>query len=393
MKGVVQTLASGADASPKRAPALPRNFQAVEVVLMTLNFLRAIFCLSALVPICSCSSGTTATTTSSTNAYATAYASAKFNDGSSGTMTVSFPSECSMTVTGTGFPYQHQTYYLTPVMNGGTVVATTPSGIQLGVSPYAGSGLSTSVGAIKATFNTCPTKATSTTATQGGAIGLMFSGTVLFDAYEATSTVALGDNASYTFTSGGTSYTAYFLDPCNQHTANGGGSSSTWHYHGVPTCWTSVVDGTSGPSHIIGIALDGYPIYGGYDANGKAVDPSTLDACNGITSATPEFPDGAYHYVLPINTTTKQSSINCYTGTVSATLSAQMQKLGCKMPMLLADGKARLPDGREVSRAEASAWMQQTMPGMQMGAGMQMASTAEPVKETGGKRRMKMSGM
>jgi len=351
-------------------------------------FYRSSFCFSAtllFIVMLFTSCGDTATTntgptTTTTNAYATAYQSAKYNNGSGGTMTVSFPSSCSMTVSATGLPYQHQTYYLTPVMTGGTVVATTPSGIQLGVSPYAGSGLSTSAKAITATFNTCPTKASSTTATGGGAIGLIFSGTVLFDAYEATNTVALGDNASYTFTSGGTTYTAYFIDPCNQHTT-GGASGSTWHYHGVPSCWTAVADGSStSASHIIGIALDGYPIYGGYDVNGKAVDPSTLDACNGITSATPEFPSGAYHYVLPVNTTTSQSSINCYTGMVSATLSAEMKKMACKMPFLLADGNVRLPDGREVSRREADAWMRTTMPEMQMAvaSAMKIASNRKP---------------
>jgi hypothetical protein len=165
------------------------------------------------------------------------------------------------------------------------------------------------------------------------------------------------------------SYTASFLDTCNQHAAGGTGGS-TWHFHGTPTCWTAAVDGTgTGPSHIIGIALDGYPIYGGRDANGAIVPVTSLDACNGITSATPEFPSGAYHYVLPIDAngnalTTKQSSLNCYAGTVSATLSAAMQKLGCKMVFQLANGKMRLPDGREVSKPEALAWMQHTMPGM-----------------------------
>jgi hypothetical protein len=350
----------------------------------------------------SCSStGTTTTTTTATNQYAIAYQAAKYNNGTSGNMTVSFPSSCSMTITGTGVPYQHQVYYLAPVMTGGTVVATTPSGIQLGLAAYAGSGLS-SVKTVSGTFNICPTKASSTTATGGGPIGLMFSGTALFDPYEATSTVALADNASYTFAStacGGSTCTASFIDTCNQHTTGGqgGSSGSTWHFHGVPTCWTSVVDGTSGPSHIIGIALDGFPIYGGYDVNGNAVSVSSLDACNGITSATPEFPSGAYHYVLPVNTTSARSSIGCYSGTVDATLSAQMKKLGCKMPFLLANGNARLPDGREVSRAEAAAWMKQTMPGMQMGSmpAAQVAAdgkTNQPL-EICGKHPAKTAGM
>jgi len=366
---------------------------------MTNSSIRAVSALMVVALFSSCSSSTTTTTTTTTtNAYATAYQSAKFNNGTTGNMTVSFPSSCSMTVTGTGVPYQHQVYYLAPVGTGGTVVATTASGIQLQLMAYAGTGLSTSIKTISATFNICPTKATSTTATGMGAIGLMFSDTVLFNPYEATSTVALSDNASYTFAStacGGSTCTASFIDPCNQHTAGGMGGS-TWHFHGVPTCWTSVVDGTTGPSHIIGIALDGYPIYGGYDINGNAVNVASLDACNGITSATPEFPSGAYHYVLPVNTTTKQSSINCFTGTVNATLSAQMQKLACKMPMLLANGKERLPDGREVSREEAALWMKQNMPGMQMGPmpGMVASDTAaRPDKGAGARRRMNMAGM
>lgn len=310
----------------------------------------------------------TTTTTTTTNAYAAAYKSMTWASG----VTVTFPSDCSMKVTATGAPWQHQTYYLVPVSTGGTVVATTPSGIQLMVSPYVGSGLS-NYSAVSATFNICPTKAASTTATDKGAIGLIGTGTSLFNPYEATSTVAMGDNASYTFTVSGVSYTAYFLDPCSQHTANGGMMSTggTWHFHGAPTCWTTNVDGASGASHIIGIALDGFPIYGGRDVSGKVVDASTLDACNGITSATPEFPSGAYHYVLPIDSSgnplkTKQSSVNCYSGTVSATLSAEMKKLGCVMPLQLANGKMRLPDGREVTPEEADAWMAKTMPGMQM---------------------------
>jgi hypothetical protein len=325
-------------------------------------------------------SSTGSGTTTTTNAYAAAYQKATFAAG----VTASYPTSCEMTIASSGLPYQHQVYYLAPVTTGGTVVATTPSGIQLGVIPYSGA-ISTTAKAVSATFNICPSKASATTATGMGAIGFIFSGTTLFNPYEATSTVALGDNATYTFAStacGGTTCTASFLDPCNQHTAGGMGGS-TWHFHGNPNCWTAVADGTAnGPSHIIGIALDGYPIYGGRDINGAVVAATSLDSCNGITSATPEFPSGAYHYVLPIDSsgnalTTKQSSINCYAGTVSATLSAAMQKLACRMPFLLANGNARLPDGREVSRAEAMAWMQKNMPNMQPMPGMQMAAASD----------------
>jgi hypothetical protein len=292
-----------------------------------------------------------------------------------------------MTVTASGIPPSHNTYYLAPVSTGQTIVATTASGIQLGVIPYTSL---TNVKAINATFNICPAKASTTTATSLGAIGVITSGEAIFNAYEATATVALGDNVSYTFTQGGVSYTASFIDGCDSHAAGGMGGS-TWHYHGNPTCWTPTVDGV-GASHIIGIALDGFPIYGGRDIKGAVIDPTTLDACNGITSATPEFPTGAYHYVLPIDSTgaaitTKQSSLGCYAGTVSATLAATMKQLACKMPMLLASGKMRLPDGREVDKKTAQDWIAANMPNMTMPdtpaatqshAGMLMATSSSP---------------
>lgn len=368
----------------------PRATRAVRCVL-------AVSGLLSVGVVSSCGGGGSATGAPTTtpitaNAYAAAYKTMTWVSG----VTVTFPTDCSMKVVASGTPWQHQAYYLGPAGAGQTVVATTPSGIQLAVIPYVG-GLASS-SAVSATFNICPTKAASATATTGGAIGLIGTGTSLFNPYEATSTVAMGDNASYTFTVSGTSYTAYFLDPCSQHATNGGmmSSGSTWHFHGAPTCWTTNVDGASGPSHIIGIALDGYPIYGGRDVNGKVVDVTTLDACNGVTSATPEFPNGAYHYVLPIDASgnpvkTKQSSINCYTGSVSSTLSAQMKKLACQMPVQLASGKMRLPDGREVSPREADAWVRETMPGMQM------ASNALPGKQGTmagmDHSRMKMPGM
>lgn len=325
---------------------------------------------------------TTTTTTTTTNAYAAAYAGLTWASG----VTVNITSSCTMTVSSSGTPPFHNAYYLAPASGSETVVATTPSGIQLALIAYAGSGIS-NVSKVSATFDICPTKASSTTATSLGPIGVMTSGEALFNPYEATSTVAMSDNASYTFTSGGVSYTASFIDQCDSHAAGNMNGSSTWHYHAAPVCWTESVDGATGPSHIIGIALDGFPIYGGRDVNGNVIDPSTLDACNGITSATPEFPSGAYHYVLPITSSgtavaTKQSSINCYAGTVNSTVTAMMKQLGCSMPLLLANGNARLPDGREVSRTVAAAYVRD-MKRQQGGAmpGMEMASVQPNVLE------------
>ena len=184
-----------------------------------------------------------------------------------------------------------------------------------------------------ANISICPAKAASTSLTSGGAIGYLISGTALFNPFEMNGTTpAVADNATYMFTdSSGVLQTASFLDQCNSHS-----SGTTWHAHGNPNCITSQVDTSTGPSHIIGIALDGFPIYGGRDISGAVITVSQLDACNGITSATPEFPGGAYHYVLPIGVTTKYASINCYSGTVSSGAIAQAKKLACDRKTMMA---------------------------------------------------------
>ena len=92
-----------------------------------------------------------------------------------------------------------------------------------------------------------------------------------------------------------------------------------YHYHGLPKCVTKQVDTATGPSHIIGIAFDGYPIYGDRDIAGKQLTSTDLDSCNGITSPTPEFPHGVYHYVL-LDVADASSSIRCFTGTVDSSL-------------------------------------------------------------------------
>ncbi|ANQ47477.2 YHYH protein [Flammeovirga sp. MY04] len=50
---------------------------------------------------------------------------------------------------------------------------------------------------------------------------------------------------------------------------------------------------TQSTTSLMGYARDGYPIYSVADADGV---PSDLDACNGHTGPTAEYPDGIYHY-------------------------------------------------------------------------------------------------
>jgi hypothetical protein len=275
--------------------------------------------------------GASAAPSSGSASYAAAYKTAKW----SAAVTVGFSGSCTMTLTTTGVPPYHADYYLGPVGPGAaTSVAVTPvTHMELAVYAYNAS----NIAGASASFNVCPAKASSTTATGLGPIGYTIAGEALFNPYEANgNTPALTDNVSYTFTdSSGKTQTASFIDSCNSHAAAGPGGA-TWHYHAVPTCLTTQLDG-NGPSHLLGIALDGFPIYGGRDVNGNVVQVSQLDACNGITSQTPEFPNGVYHYVLPIGVTGKQSSINCYAGTVTqAQLAAARLAPMCGMDALSA---------------------------------------------------------
>ncbi len=216
-----------------------------------------------------------------------------------------------MTYSTTGEPPYHADYYLAPMAGGSnSIVAYTPIS---DTAMYLINWPSSNIVSSTVTVNTCPSKALATTSTNMGPIGYTITGEALFNPYEATGTPALEDNVSYTFTANGVSETAAFIDSCNSHAASVNGQT-LWHYHGVPTCLTQTLDGT-GPSHILGFALDGFPIYGGRDINGNVISVSQLDACNGITSATPEFPNGAYHYVLPIGVTNNRSSLTCYSGT------------------------------------------------------------------------------
>jgi hypothetical protein len=285
-----------------------------------------------------CSGSSAATTTTTTGGgtttgntqYVAAYKAATWGS----TVTATFPSSCEMTLVTTGKPdYTPNPWYLAPASGGETVVAhSTLTNTAMALISYA-SMIAPALQGNTITLNICPAKASSTTATGLGAIGYLISGTAMFNPYEMdATTAAVNDNASYTFTdSNGVSQTAYFLDQCDSH-SNG----NTWHAHGNPNCVTSQADTSTGPSHIIGVALDGYPIYGGRDINGNIVSVSSLDACNGITSPTPEFPSGAYHYVLPIGVTTEYVSINCYVGTVSSQTVAEGRKLACNMKMMFA---------------------------------------------------------
>jgi hypothetical protein len=257
-----------------------------------------------------------ATAPGSSGSLADGYRRAKWQQG----VTVTFQDACTMVYTSTGAPsHGYAPYYLVPD-GSGPIVATTPTGrlkLRVGFAQQ-------STATRSYTFNICPTVAASAIPNTLGAIGWTIGGAALFNPFEANGQIVAGaDNVSYRFTDGkGVVQTASFMDACGGHQTPG--PVRRYHYHGWSACLTAAAGDADGPSHIIAIALDGYPVYGDKDMNGNTVEVSELDACNGIVSPTPEFPEGVYHYVLPsMAMQTVRSAPTCYHGLVPPQLLTQ----------------------------------------------------------------------
>ena len=264
-------------------------------------------------------------------------------------MSPTYPDECSLTLWPTARPgHAVDAYYLQPstVSAAGGATLAPVSGMKLAPSPYGGGGALAPM-----SFNICPSLATHSTATGPGVIGMLISGAPLYRANEIPGhrATALTDNVARAFTDpAGSARTARFIDDCTGHPTPADAGNS-YHYHGLSKCVTALVDREEGPSHLIGVALDGFPIYGDRDLQGRKVDPRTLDACNGITSPTPEFGNGIYHYVLPGGVTQANASMRCLSGEVSQQqLAAAQASAFCYSPQLAA-GAAPAADGMRMA--------------------------------------------
>lgn len=168
---------------------------------------------------------------------------------------------------------------------------------------------------VDVTITTRPVKVEQTSSIPFGPMGVLISGSPVYNPFEGEGvTVALSANFTIPNAEG---KPVVFLDACNAHPSPH--PQAQYHYHGLPPCVTSQVDANGGPSHIIGFAFDGFPIYGDRDMEGAPIDPAKLDECNGIESPTPEFPNGIYHYVL-LDVPTVQSTIRCLHGRLESPL-------------------------------------------------------------------------
>ncbi len=127
------------------------------------------------------------------------------------------------------------------------------------------------------------------------AVGVLLSGVVLFNALDAAGRDAVAHETQ---------------DACQGHPRQFG----VYHDHSVPDCLLDEIDSGSGPSKLVGYALDGFGIYGPRDENGNELSSADLDACHGRTS--PVEWNGKtvtmYHYVATLDF---PYTIGCLKGT------------------------------------------------------------------------------
>jgi hypothetical protein len=95
----------------------------------------------------------------------------------------------------------------------------------------------------------------------GGEVGIMLSGVVIFNAFDAEGRDAPAHEVQ---------------DACDGHPQQSG----FYHYHSLSDC---IEDTTSGHSALVGYAFDGFGIYGYYGEDGKELTNQDLDACHGHT--------------------------------------------------------------------------------------------------------------
>ncbi len=117
-----------------------------------------------------------------------------------------------------------------------------------------------------------PTRLATPSATPLGPIGISTNGVPLFNQYAGNNQPLTGEINSFDQYAGHPQQTGQY------------------HYHVEPTYLTRV-----SRDALIGVLLDGYPVYGPLE-DGKLVTTASLDAAHGHTGVTKDFPAGIYHY-------------------------------------------------------------------------------------------------
>jgi hypothetical protein len=154
---------------------------------------------------------------------------------------------------------------------------------------------------LRLTLPATPTVASQPSCLPGGPIGVLLSGSVLFNALDAGGRDAVAHEAQ---------------DHCQGHPQPEG----MYHYHNLSSC---LDDGDGGHSPLMGYAFDGFGIYGHHGEGGATLSNADLDACHGHTHAI-EW-DGQtvemYHYHA---TAEYPYTLGCFKGQASRQLLAPL---------------------------------------------------------------------
>jgi hypothetical protein len=201
----------------------------------------------------------------------------------------------------------------TSVANGMiTIISNGLPDHETGDFPNSGNPNTISAQDIEKTFTLSPSKNSTITESGGIEFGIALNG-IIFEPLTAeywNNDQSSGWNLEWSTNNLGFDFNNAHVQP-----------DGTYHYHGSPTSLLAMVDGKA--QTLIGYAADGFPLYienlsssyriksgirasgpgGNYD--GTYVQDyeyveglGDLDQCNGIISATPEYPSGIYHYVI-----------------------------------------------------------------------------------------------
>jgi len=170
---------------------------------------------------------------------------------------VSWPSEFGITVTGdtrvfTGNDLPDHTTGEYPVASGDDAAQFDPNPNSI------------SEQAINVEVPANPSVSSEASCTPGGPIGVLLSGTLLYNPTDALGRDAVAHEVQ---------------DACQGHPQQAG----EYHYHNVSDCVEDTQSGEGGHSDLVGYAFDGFGIFGHYGEGGELVTNDDLDECHGHT--------------------------------------------------------------------------------------------------------------
>ena len=188
-----------------------------------------------------------------------------------------------ITIKSNGMPDHVSPYYATSNSLYQEYSGTTPLGYTFVKNPNT---IATQTFTFKIPLN--PSVATNHATTRLGAIGVALNGVALYNQYAGPNNQILTTEISS-------------FDKYNGHPT----ATSQYHYHVEPLYLTNRI---ASKNALIGFLLDGFPVYGPEETTGllltqhysqpinRVIVSSDLDVYHGHTHATPEFPNGIYHY-------------------------------------------------------------------------------------------------